>query len=99
MVLILAYIFVIILGGVAMWIIAKLFSADPPHLIQCFVGAGIAEFVSIFNIPVIPFIVLYVMLIKMADFDGISAFVATMLYVIIKLLLFGIILGILSEIF
>lgn len=79
MAIILAYILMVLIGGIVLWIIAKLFSGYPPNIIQCFVGAGIAEFVSLFDIPFIPFIVLFIVLIKIGRFEAVPAFVATML--------------------
>ena len=99
MAIILAYILMVLIGGVALWIVAKLFSGDPPGIIQCFVGAGIAELVSLFDIPFVPFIVLFIVLIKIGGFEGMPAFFATMLYGIMKLFLFGIIVAMLAGIF
>ena len=97
--IILAYILMVLIGGIALWIVAKLFSGDPPNIIQCFVGAGIAEFISLFGIPFVPFVVLFIVLIKIGGFEGIPAFFATMLYGLIKLFLFGIIVATLADIF
>jgi hypothetical protein len=97
--IILAYILMVLIGGIALWIVAKLFSGDSPGIIQCFIGAGIAEFVSLFGIPLVPFIVLFIVLIKIGGFEGMPAFFATMLYGIMKLFLFGIIVATLTGIF
>lgn len=90
--IILDYVLTVLIGGLSLWIVAKLFSADPPNIIWCFIGAGIAEFVNLFRIPLLPFIVLFVVLIKIGGFQGMPAFFATILYGLIKVFLVGIIL-------
>ncbi len=99
MALILAYIIMTLLGGITIWIVARLFSPDPPNIILCFIGAAIAEFVGLLGIPFIPFIVLFIVLIKIAGFSGFPAFFATLLYGAVKLLLFGTIVVTLGAIF
>lgn len=97
--LVLAYVVMVLIGGVALWVVGKLFSADPPRIVPCFMGAAVAELVSLTGVPYIPFIVLLVVLIKVGGFEGMPAFFATILYGIMKMFLFGIIIATLVGIF
>lgn len=95
----LAYPLMVLVGGFAIFIIAKIFSASSPNIMECFKGAAIAEFVSLFNIPFLPFIVLFIVLIQIGGFRGMPALFATVLYGIVKFLIFGAVVVVLAGIF
>ena len=95
----LIYVLMVLIGGTVLWIISKLFSGNSPSIISCYIGASIAEFVSLFDIPFVPFIVLFIVLIKIGDFEIMPAFFGTIIYGIMKLFLFAMIVAIFLEIF
>lgn len=99
LVLLIIYPIMVLVGGFAIFIIAKVFSADSPDIMQCFKGAAIAEFVSLFNIPFLPFIVLFIVLIQIGHFKGMPALFATVLYGIVKFLILSTVAVVLVGIF
>jgi hypothetical protein len=76
-----------------------MFSEEPPNFVPCLIGAGITEFVNLFGIPILPFVVLFIVLIKIGGFEGMPAFFATILYGAIEIFLFGLILATFKDAF
>jgi len=89
---IIAFFIIVLIGGISFWIIAKLFSGNPPNIVQCFLGAAIAEFVDLFGVPFLSSIVLFIILIKVGGFGTIPAFIATFWYGFMKIFIIGAIL-------
>jgi len=82
--IVLEYFAVVLVGGVVLWLIPRLFFGDPVHIVHCFIAAAIAELVGLVGIPFVPFVVLYIFLVKFAGFDYLPAFCAVVLYGILK---------------
>ena len=99
LVYLIAYPIMVLVGGLAIFIIAKLFSPDSPNIIDCFKGAAIAEFVSLFGIPFLPLVVLVIVLMKIGGFKGLPAIFAALLYGLVKFFIFGAIVVILAGVF
>jgi hypothetical protein len=95
----LAYPLMVLVGGFSIFIIARVFSVESPNFTQCLKGAAIAEFVDLFNIPLLPSIVLFFVLVQLGGFRGMPALFAVILYGIVKLLIFGTVVVVLAGIF
>jgi hypothetical protein len=74
----------VLAGGLALWLVGKFFSLNSQGLFSCMVGALVVEVIGLSGIPYVPFIVLFVILIKFFDFGGVPAFVATGIYAIVR---------------
>ncbi|MCU0679968.1 MAG: hypothetical protein MUF50_01520 [Planctomycetes bacterium] len=89
--LIITYLITALIGAFSLWIITKIFSADPLGFVPCLVIAGIIQLISAIGIPFLPLIILFIILVKTDAFNGIAAYFAVGLFGAIQFFLFSMI--------
>ena len=92
----LAYILTTFFGGIALWLILRLFSNEAPHIVICFISVFLAQLFHFTGIPLIPSIVIFTTLITIGKMPGMPAFFATLLYGLFEKLVIFMVIDILS---